>query len=199
MRYAAYDTVKQNMKGGKPRTKNLISKRKKKEIPTYPGAKKRRESYCARSGGIKGKDNKLSANYGTRKDLWACAEGGVLSMKEGGATKKDWIPKNLKKGAFTDYCKSKGHKGVTSECISEGKNSNNPTTVKRATLAQTFRNIRKDESGDKLSFTTAPPLIPNNPKGESGLYLTKTISRTLDRVLYPKKINSTSNVKKRKR
>lgn len=32
---------------------------------------KRRKSYCARSGGIKGTDNKLSANYWSRK-AWDC-------------------------------------------------------------------------------------------------------------------------------
>ena len=32
---------------------------------------KRKKSYCARSGGIKGKDSKLSANYWSRK-AWDC-------------------------------------------------------------------------------------------------------------------------------
>mgnify|MGYP001342545012 CR=1 FL=1 len=31
----------------------------------------RKKSYCARSGGIKGKTNKLSANYWSRK-AWGC-------------------------------------------------------------------------------------------------------------------------------
>ena len=31
----------------------------------------RKKSYCARSGGIKGTDNKLSANYWSRK-MWNC-------------------------------------------------------------------------------------------------------------------------------
>lgn len=31
----------------------------------------RKKSYCARSGGIKGKDSKLSANYWSRKK-WDC-------------------------------------------------------------------------------------------------------------------------------
>lgn len=30
-----------------------------------------KKSYCARSGGIKGKDNKLSANYWSRR-AWSC-------------------------------------------------------------------------------------------------------------------------------
>ena len=37
----------------------------KKNIPA------RKKSYCARSGGIKGTDNKLSANYWSRK-MWSC-------------------------------------------------------------------------------------------------------------------------------
>jgi len=35
-------------------------------------SKKRRKSYCARSGGIKGGKGKLSANYWSRKVLWSC-------------------------------------------------------------------------------------------------------------------------------
>ena len=31
----------------------------------------RKKSYCARSGGIKGKNNKLSANYWSRR-MWNC-------------------------------------------------------------------------------------------------------------------------------
>ena len=31
----------------------------------------RKKSYCARSGGIKGKNNRLSANYWSRK-MWNC-------------------------------------------------------------------------------------------------------------------------------
>ena len=31
----------------------------------------RKKSYCARSGGIKGKNNKLSANYWSRQ-MWNC-------------------------------------------------------------------------------------------------------------------------------
>ena len=37
----------------------------KKSIPA------RKKSYCARSGGIKGTSNKLSANYWSRR-AWAC-------------------------------------------------------------------------------------------------------------------------------
>jgi len=32
----------------------------------------RKKSYCARSGGIKGGEGKLSANYWARKVLWSC-------------------------------------------------------------------------------------------------------------------------------
>jgi len=55
----------------------------------------------------------------------------------------NWIPKDLKKGAFTEYCKRKGYKGVTEKCIQEGKKSKNPKTRKRATLAETFRKMKK--------------------------------------------------------
>ena len=39
---------------------------------TQHKSKKRRKSYCARSGGIKGGEGKLSANYWSRKVLWNC-------------------------------------------------------------------------------------------------------------------------------
>jgi hypothetical protein len=39
---------------------------------TQHRSKERRKSYCARSGGIKGGEGKLSANYWARKVLWSC-------------------------------------------------------------------------------------------------------------------------------
>jgi len=57
--------------------------------------------------------------------------------------KKNWIPKDLKKGAFTAYCKRQGFKGVTKACIEKAKRSKNPTTRKRAILAETFRKMAK--------------------------------------------------------
>jgi len=39
---------------------------------TQHHSKDRKKSYCARSGGIKGGDGKLSANYWSRKVLWSC-------------------------------------------------------------------------------------------------------------------------------
>ena len=39
---------------------------------TQHKSKTRRKSYCERSGGIKGTDTKLSANYWSRKVLWKC-------------------------------------------------------------------------------------------------------------------------------
>lgn len=41
------------------------------KMPDGTSNAKRRKSYCARSGGIKGKNNKLSANYWSRKQ-WRC-------------------------------------------------------------------------------------------------------------------------------
>jgi hypothetical protein len=37
---------------------------------TQHGSEKRRKSYLARSGGIKGKNDKFSANYWSRRVLW---------------------------------------------------------------------------------------------------------------------------------
>jgi len=56
--------------------------------------------------------------------------------------KKDnkWMQSAVKKkGAFTEWCKRKGYKGVTSGCIKEGKKSKDPVTRKRAVLAETFK------------------------------------------------------------
>lgn len=39
---------------------------------TQHRSQKRRSSYCSRSAGIKGTNNKLSANYWSRKVLWSC-------------------------------------------------------------------------------------------------------------------------------
>ena len=58
--------------------------------------------------------------------------------------KKKWIPKNLKKGAFTSWCSAQGFGNkVTSECIAAGKKSNSPVVRKRANLAATFRKLHK--------------------------------------------------------
>ena len=43
---------------------------------TQHGSKSRRSSYCARSGGIKGGNGKLSANYWARNVLWSCGSMG---------------------------------------------------------------------------------------------------------------------------
>jgi len=55
----------------------------------------------------------------------------------------NWIPKNLKKGAFTKYCGGK----VTCACIKKGMKSKNPTTRKRATLARTFWRMKGKSCG----------------------------------------------------
>ena len=43
-----------------------------------------------------------------------------------------------KKGTFTKFCKDKGHKSVTCECIKEGLGSPNKLTKKRANFAKNF-------------------------------------------------------------
>jgi hypothetical protein len=42
-------------------------------MPDGTKNKKRKKSYCARSGGIKGKDDKFSANHWSRK-AWKCRD-----------------------------------------------------------------------------------------------------------------------------
>ncbi len=55
-----------------------------------------------------------------------------------------WIQKAIKNpGAFTEWCKRRGYPGVTQECIEEGKRSKDPTTRRRAVLAQTLRRLAK--------------------------------------------------------
>jgi len=58
------------------------------------------------------------------------------------ARKKLWIKEAIKKpGAFTQWCIRRGYKGVTAQCIAEGKRSKNPTTRRRAHLAETLREL----------------------------------------------------------
>lgn len=57
------------------------------------------------------------------------------------AKEKKWIQKAIKKpGAFKAYCKSKGFKGVTAECIRAGLKAGGKT-AKRAALARTLRKM----------------------------------------------------------
>jgi len=63
-----------------------------------------------------------------------------FSTNEGKKSKK-WIQKtHMKTGAFKDYCGGK----VTAACIEKGLKSDDPTTVRRASLAKTLRKIVKD-------------------------------------------------------
>ncbi len=47
--------------------------------------------------------------------------------------------KDANKGKFTEYCKDKGHKGVTGECIEEGLASKSDKVKKRAQFAKNSR------------------------------------------------------------
>lgn len=61
-----------------------------------------------------------------------------------------WMQKAVKnKGAFTKWCKQQGYDGVTQECIEKGKKSKNPTTKKRAVLAETFKKQAKKRKKKK--------------------------------------------------
>lgn len=44
--------------------------------------------------------------------------------------------KEANKGKFTQYCKGKGHEGVTNECIDEGLASKSVAVNKRAQFAK---------------------------------------------------------------
>jgi hypothetical protein len=58
--------------------------------------------------------------------------------------KRKWIQEAIKKpGAFTEWCRRQGFSGVTRECIEMGKRSSNPTTRRRAYLAETLRRLAK--------------------------------------------------------
>ena len=63
--------------------------------------------------------------------------------------KKNWIPKDLKKGTFTEYCKKQGYKGVTNECIKKGLKSKNPKTRSRAKFAKAARSMAKKRKRGK--------------------------------------------------
>ena len=56
--------------------------------------------------------------------------------------KKKWIPRDLRKGAFTRWCKAQGYGGVTEACIAKGLAAGG-TTAKQASSARTFRRIAK--------------------------------------------------------
>lgn len=71
------------------------------------------------------------------------------------AKKKTSKPKGklnlkLKEGAFTEYCKRKGYKKVTTQCIEEGLRSSNPKTRKRANFAKVSRTWNKGKKKKKI-------------------------------------------------
>ena len=66
------------------------------------------------------------------------------------AAKKKWMGRartSMKKrgtvGAFTRYCRSKGFKGVTAECIRMGLRSSSATIRKRAGFAKAARTVAR--------------------------------------------------------
>ncbi len=61
----------------------------------------------------------------------------VQSVAKGG--KPSIYIKPSKRGSFTAWCKKQGYGGVTTECISKGKNSNSTAIRKKATFAANAR------------------------------------------------------------
>ncbi len=58
--------------------------------------------------------------------------------------KRKWIQQAIKNpGAFTEWCLRQGFSGATKECIEKGKRSSNPTTRRRAYLAETLKKLAK--------------------------------------------------------
>lgn len=55
--------------------------------------------------------------------------------------------KPSKRGSFTAWCKKKGYGGVTSKCISAGKNSSSSAIRKKATFAANARTWKKKYGG----------------------------------------------------
>ena len=56
--------------------------------------------------------------------------------------------KKSHEGKFTQYCKDKGHSGVTSECIREGLASEMSKTRKMAQFAKNARSFNHDKKGE---------------------------------------------------
>lgn len=52
--------------------------------------------------------------------------------------------KKANRGKFTEYCRNKGHEGVTNACITEGLASRSAKTRKRANFARNSKQWRKD-------------------------------------------------------
>ena len=77
-KFSGYGKVKRTL-GGKKKSAVLVKKDGKEKIVRFGDPKMsikkdqpaRKKSYCARSGGISGKDNIFSPNYWSRK-AWGC-------------------------------------------------------------------------------------------------------------------------------
>lgn len=92
------------------------------------------KSYERIAAALKDRISKLSS-----EEIMYLKKGGpVKRLLEKGEKNKIHIKKE-NRGKFTDYCGGK----VTSECISKGKNSPNPTIRKRATFAANARKWNK--------------------------------------------------------
>ena len=74
--------------------------------------------------------------YGLSKEADRITEIVVKLAKE----KKNWIPKNLKEGRFTEYCKRKGYDGATTECANEAMKSDDASVRGMATF---YKNVAK--------------------------------------------------------
>lgn len=77
-----------------------------------------------------------------KEELTEALKGKGKSKSSDDDKKKKWIQNAVKKeGSFTAYCKRKGFKGVTDECIRMGMQSKDSTIQRRANLAKTLRKM----------------------------------------------------------
>ena len=89
------------------------------------GAKLKRGGRCPRRGLMKGK-----------------RKGPHAKMLKAGGKSGIHIKENME-GTFTEWCGRHGYDGVTAECISAGKSSNDPRIRKKATFAANARKWNK--------------------------------------------------------
>ena len=64
-------------------------------------------------------------------------------MMNKGKKQKKIDTSKLDRGAFTEWCKKQGFKGVTKKCIEMGKRSRSEKRRKQAVLAENFRKMAR--------------------------------------------------------
>jgi len=68
----------------------------------------------------------------------------VAAQKSKGKKTKKWIPKDLKEGRFTSYCKSHGFDGPSEACAAKAMESDDESV---RGMASFYRNVAKKKKG----------------------------------------------------